>query len=528
MPVLTGIDVIGVQRYVFASNRLRDAVGASQLVRWATSTGSGGAPAELGVYVALLAAGGNAIVEFGDQAEARRFAARYSRLLWERAPGLEVALAHREVQPDGLRQALQELHIELERLKTERVPSVPLLGLGVTASCRETGLAATGFADGAQTEPLSAQVLRLRDAGVLAHANRRWQTALAPLPSLGDQALDLPLDLDHMGRSRGDVSLMAVVHIDGNGVGQKIQEWLAAQPDAAAIRAGYQQWSPALDRLAEGVMQSLIERLGASIALRPRRDGEKPEPWLVGTVDELSFALATTEHRVYLPIRPVLVGGDDLTFVCDGRVALDLVGAALAAFEQTAVPPLGAISACAGVAICRTHTPFARAYELADSLCQNAKRLRRDHGIEGSVLDWHVGTPRPGEAIGDIRERQYRANADGRVLRLTARPYALGASAEEALSWRWLAGVLLGAGAGGLRGDYWRGRRGKALELARTARRGPAVVGETLRTWQIVEPALTLPQAVPDGFRADATPLLDAAELLDLYLPLSTREATHG
>src|SRR5262249_55209954 len=33
---------------------------------------------------------------------------------------------------------------------------------------------------------------------------------------------------------------------------------------------------------------------------------------------------------VYLPIRPILLGGDDLTFVCDGRVALDLAATALA------------------------------------------------------------------------------------------------------------------------------------------------------------------------------------------------------
>ncbi len=32
MPVLTLVDILGIQRFVFASNRLRDVVGGSQLV----------------------------------------------------------------------------------------------------------------------------------------------------------------------------------------------------------------------------------------------------------------------------------------------------------------------------------------------------------------------------------------------------------------------------------------------------------------------------------------------------------------
>ncbi len=32
MPVVTGIDVLGIQRYVFASNRLRDVLAASWMV----------------------------------------------------------------------------------------------------------------------------------------------------------------------------------------------------------------------------------------------------------------------------------------------------------------------------------------------------------------------------------------------------------------------------------------------------------------------------------------------------------------
>ncbi|NWG76098.1 MAG: hypothetical protein HXY24_16115, partial [Rubrivivax sp.] len=59
MPVLTGIDVLGIQRYVFASNRLRDSVSASWLVHRATACD--GALDSSGGDV-LQASGGGAIL----------------------------------------------------------------------------------------------------------------------------------------------------------------------------------------------------------------------------------------------------------------------------------------------------------------------------------------------------------------------------------------------------------------------------------------------------------------------------------
>lgn len=98
MPTLTAIDVLGIQRYVFASNRLRDAVAASWLVQWATDPGGALAPVPQGDI--LGAGGGSAILRFADRAGALAFAARYTRRVYEEAPGLDVAIAHRDYGPD--------------------------------------------------------------------------------------------------------------------------------------------------------------------------------------------------------------------------------------------------------------------------------------------------------------------------------------------------------------------------------------------------------------------------------------------
>src|SRR5690606_5681066 len=106
---------------------------------------------------------------------------------------------------------------------------------------------------------------------------------------------------------------------------------------------------------------------------------EAGEPQLKGAVAHLAFALRRFGTRVLLPLRPILLGGDDLTFLCDGRVALALTEAALKAFEAE-VPSLGRVTACAGVAIVPAHAPFAQAYALAEALCRHAKRRRQWEG----------------------------------------------------------------------------------------------------------------------------------------------------
>lgn len=72
-------------------------------------------------------------------------------------------------------------------------------------------------------------------------------------------------------------------------------------------------------------------------------------------------------REVLPPLRPIVLGGDDMTFVADGRIALDLAVAALREFEKNQVPHLGNngssihVTACAGMALVRSHAGGSRA-----------------------------------------------------------------------------------------------------------------------------------------------------------------------
>jgi hypothetical protein len=73
-----------------------------------------------------------------------------------------------------------------------------------------------------------------------------------------------------------------------------------------------------------------------------------------------------------------------------GRLGLTLAALYLKAFEaeKENIPDGKDLTACAGIAIVKTHYPFARAYQLSEALCSNAKNFVRDEkkrlGLEES------------------------------------------------------------------------------------------------------------------------------------------------
>lgn len=507
MPILTAIDVLGIQRYVFSSNRLRDVVSKSRLVEKTTEIDRQKLEGTRGEI--LFAGGGNAYLLFPDIATAKRFAARHSRTLFDEAPGLETAIVHREYESGRLAEAWQTIGTDLKVRKLRRNPSAPLLGLGVTARCRETGLPAAVLDEFGT--PLSFEIDVARKA--FEDADLCWKSFL---PS----GHAFPRELDDMGRSRGDTSLLGVVHVDGNGFGGMIDAWLrdrveASQPDDD-VMSECRTWSESIRTMMHGALRGLVARVIARIE-QPDLQGKRYR--LRGDPEELSFDLKTDANdNVLLPFRPILLGGDDLTFVCDGRIALDLAAAALDALDGKTLPHLaGNLSACAGVALERVHHPFHRSYELAEKLCRSTKQWRTSKEYDGSALDWHLGPAGAWEPVGALREKVFEGQADA----LTCRPYPLKRN-ETHLSWEWLSGTLLGSGNEGLRGAVWSEKRNKAKTLPELCAEGKDAVSSSLAAWGVFTPELALPQEIAEGwFQNGKTPLCDAVELLDIHLSLA-------
>ncbi|MBI5207065.1 MAG: hypothetical protein HY934_04660 [Candidatus Firestonebacteria bacterium] len=88
------------------------------------------------------------------------------------------------------------------------------------------------------------------------------------------------------------------------------------------------------------------------------------------------------------------------------------------------------ITSCAGVAIIKTKYPFYRGYELAEQLCGNAKKIRKEQeNPNGSWLDFHISYGGFSGTIEEIRESHYRS-PQGNLL---FRPYKINSIEERGI-----------------------------------------------------------------------------------------------
>jgi len=570
-PILTLIDTAGIQGYIFGSNVLRENIGASELVHRATRLWPFEVVASLGRTnvggehktgdvpeldsdlwferdnldaEVLFAGGGNCAILFRSlERGAHPFATALSRRLLERAPGLELVLVHvPRSGGESLAVLVERAFEELGRKKADRRVSVPLLGQGTTVACRSTGLPAVGTdADDPgrpPTEaprPLSAPILAKLKA--VEEAEHRLREPLDDFPRLD---LTIPRDLDRFGRRTGDISYIAVVHADGNGMAGRLQR-LRGEP---ALRADDRAFIEELRRFSRSVERSgsVALREVAQLLLRGHRAASTNAERRQLIVEELPAAgpaiqtvqalrpreivLAQHDAKTYIPFRPLVFGGDDTTFVTDGRLGLVLAVEWLRAFERESAQAESryarGLTASAGVAIVKVHYPFARAYELAEDLCRSAKDgWNREH----SALDWHIASSGLLGRIGQIRAREYQPEAG----QLHMRPLSLRRVPTAPQPWRsWEAFAPVSEA---LRfDDAWRDRRNKVVALRQALRAGPGTV-EHFRS----------------AFRIDALPLLDASftalqtsgwdgagrcgyfdciEAMDFYFPLERRKET--
>ncbi len=520
MTVLTIIDFMRIQDFVFASNRLVDIVTGSFLVETAADKLVKDSLDSKGEII--VAAGGNVLLRFDDMDSAKAFVTRYTRRLYDEVPGLAVAAAHEEMN-NGFISTYNRLLAKIQETKdTPRGPVFPG-GFSVNESCRETGFPAVHYDE---ERPISRMILRRRDKRIREASNERWKSMLKTTEisatSESSRKLDFPMDLDYLSRSKGDTSLIGIVHIDGNDMGEQLRDvrerWQNDKLTDEQIIQNMKKISDDINRLGKSAFTACLNTITKSIEY-------KGDYCIRGAAKAQEISLREDENReiLYLPIRPVLLGGDDMTFICDARVAFSASEVILREFEHNPVKDLGIITACAGISFVRSHSPVSRAYDRAEDVCRLAKRWRHEKGTDvGSVIDWHIERGGVLDPVRQIRDEHLVVfSSRGEMLKLTLRPYPLEPDTSiQTGEWNWLTRVLLLDSKYGLIGGMWKKHRSKIHHLQEAACQGPEEVRMLMDTWQATSPGLHLVDGLDDGYIGNKTPLVDAAEMLEIYYPL--------
>jgi hypothetical protein len=503
---LLTVECGGIQSYVFGSNRLLENVGASYLVAQATEAWIFDALQDAGLKhnvidpradnpfasghlfdngnawqaEVIYFGGGNCTILFRSEEGAKAFTAQLSKRALCQAPNLRLEV-HSALWISGgdvpLGKAVGKLRETMKAAVSCQPQSAPLLGLGVTAFCQETGLPAVKYED---ERYLSAEVLAKHEAAEAA----KKQLVSALLDANSGYAF--PSELDKLGRSRGE-----------------------------RIRA----FSQATKRISLAAMKAVVELLTEKSIEGTHIEG-------AGTVADLEFVIGE-RNKMLLPVRPIIFGGDDTTFVCDGRIGVALAVEYLRAFEEAAesesrefakhtdtadLAELMKLTACAGVAIVKSHYPFARAYALSEELCSAAKKFRREAHVRGSALDWYFSTSGLYGELETMREREYRTPHGS----LTLRPVALHDDDQDRVgAHRWSVIERLTRE---FQSGEWAEKRNKAKLLRDALRQGPEATERALSVYELRLPEL--PNFTESGWCEGVCGYFDALELMDIHIPL--------
>lgn len=439
--VVVGVDLRGIQDYVYSGRRILDAVGRAALVAELTDTSD----IEHGIAdlvpqdcVVLRDAGGALTAVFSGRDTAREFTARYTRRLRERAGELTPVVAHvpygalPDAEAGGVDGALALLPERLRRARRHMSAlHTPAPGYGITAACSVGGGPAETV-DSSRTqdghddvhERVTASVARARGVG------RRWHHAHSSawladaVSATGAPELSLPMEAGRLGRDHGVLSRVAVVHIDVNGLGELLGHYRERVADPRVPGSGafaQRRLSTHIAGLTEGLARVLVRAVAATVRADPGR-----RPVIPGTGAGPIVLHRERSGPVRLPVRPVVVAGDDLTVVCDARLALSLVHYALewldadprriadpadprvalhralgdAHGEESAgrtvsgrrgrrhttfVPTVGV-----GVAIQPVGAPLFLGYDLCEAMCRRAKEYRTDVRETDPAVDEHA------------------------------------------------------------------------------------------------------------------------------------------
>lgn len=405
------IDTGAKQSFIFGTNKRRANVGASELIRrvgtdWINEACKG----KPGVAT-IISASGTAMLKVEDRSVGEDIIEAITRKALKDAPGLGVwgivaqePIAEEHTDDDSCLCPgcqLEPLHEELAALRlrsghpAQRFPALPF-----TQPCQFTGLPAVTFVREAPRLPW-------RPAGGAFHAAFRAGggvdsgSAIGRLHDIackathilgcGDQSscpvqtcLNPPEgELDDRYDPVRNAGWIAIIHADGNGIGQKFIDIGRQGADATDA---LHHLSHELDE----VTRAAVAAATANIQ-RTRKDGDSdwpPERWLL----------------------PLIVAGDDVTVICDGRLAFDFTHQFMQEFASKAeaaadeVPGLAGATASAGIVFIKPHHPFSDAYQLAEQLCGSAKTLSRAAGGVGAI-DFHVLHDTTGRDLGVIRRR---------------------------------------------------------------------------------------------------------------------------
>ncbi|MET0752486.1 MAG: hypothetical protein ABWZ66_03905 [Pyrinomonadaceae bacterium] len=390
MKYLILLETSGNQRYIFSTNKLRENIGASELTYQIgaifTKDLAEKIPSEI---EPIITTSGKALLLVDNEKLAKAVVQAVTKHALLKMPGLTVHGAICKVEDEhsaeNLQQAISEVHHRLEEIR-HQVPSnlQRFQRLPFAAECASSNLPAQDVKifyerrNGSLQEverkvfsqPISTKRNALVKPRVSSSQDEKFNKSRIVKMLEDDFGVTLFEDLEELEKKfEKKINWLAVVHADGNGLGEIFLKFdkFADMSSGTNYRKDYKEFSDAIDVCTKNAFGNALKKL------------------------------QTKFPNNQIPVVPLILGGDDLTFICDAEYAVNLTEEFLRNFETenstnevikrlTKDTTLGI---CAGIAITKPHFPFHQSYALAEELLQSAKKSKQiSHSL--SAFDYHV------------------------------------------------------------------------------------------------------------------------------------------
>lgn len=330
---LYGASVQGIQSFIFQTNKLKDIIGASELVKNVCDKIFKDEFLSDGDII--VTAAGNVKCIYNNEIDCINTVLKFPKRVMENSPGITISQAVVKLQ-DGnsesdFKAACDELEKRLQAQRSQRTKSLTT-GLMTMERSRTTGFPAVCIDK--EKKILDECTLSKRRA---LGKNNEIQLELCK------DFFGIETTINEVALNFKDITLhndwVAIIHADGNGLGEVVA-------NKSRNHKELKDFSENLDKATKSA---------AILACKEIAKGK--------------------DINIKRAIRPIILGGDDMTMVCRADIALEFVSTYINSFEIETLKKMGTkLTACAGIAFIKSSYPFHYGYQLAEALCRLAKK----------------------------------------------------------------------------------------------------------------------------------------------------------
>ena len=361
--VMAMYDIRGIQNYIFRTAKVKEAMGASELIRLIIMEALGEAVKALKYeeqsdLLWFNESGAipyeqddNAYVMFKSRELCLSINQLMANYILDQTYSLQLAVAITSVTGD-YKTDYDNIQLEMQQVKANTVSGRPYGALPIMKIEASTGYPATHIIDGEITGTESYKKQDYKKS-----SNKKEEVNI----------------IDQLILHKGVDSMLAVVHIDGNNIGKQIRRLIGAQTDYTEAINRMRRVSYSIQTSFQNVFDQMYDFFNNKCKDYP------------------AFEHKEVKHF----IRKILVAGDDITYICCGKIAMATVEYFCREISKDHMD--GAddpdkcrqerFSVCAGVSFARSHFPFSASYIVAEECCGQAKaRAKRPENLIGNKI----------------------------------------------------------------------------------------------------------------------------------------------